>query len=278
MRSISPILFGMAFILLACTLAGCNLFDGMDTALTSRTDQELVEEGNLALESGNFSLAIELFTRVGGSRYASEVARGVGEGQAGLSGFKLLTVLNALQNGTGPYDRSPVIFRCFALTGNRSVLESGIVQMMKISEPQRPDFISRGLMRLVSVSALLIEKYDTNHNKHLDLYDEIDYDTNDKSTPTWLNLYSDLIKGPSTKGTLETVFTDLFNGFDGRGDAWSFISPVEGKMLTGTFSQSNRATILAVGDLAEKLKAADKYFNVNAASFSAAIRDLDGAE
>lgn len=261
-------------------LTGCNLFDGTDSALHARTDEELIEEGNLALESGDFTAADERFDELLAHGIAQdEVFRGKGETLAGQAGFRFLASLDALQNGVGPYDTAPVCFRCASLVRDRPLMVQGITWMNRLASPDRSDRLARALMKVGVAVRLLLDKYDTNNNRRLDQYDEIDFDTNDGKTPTWPSLYQDLVTGPAADGeTLEQAFLDLARGFDGRGDPWVLLSPVAGQTASGTYSASNRATIQAVGDLVERLAAANPYFDVHAASFAAAIRLLDGAE
>ncbi len=261
-------------------MVGCNLYDGIDSALTARTDEDLLAEGNLALASADYAAAAERFdTLLGRGNAGDPVIRGKGETLAGQAGFAVLRSLDALQNGIGPYDRGPVCFRTAWLARDRQLLAQGLTWMSRLARPDRPDRISRALMKVGIATRLLIDKYDTNHNRRLDANDEIDFDTNDGKTPPWPILYRDLVTGPASDGeTLEQVFADLAIGFDGRGDTWNLISPVIGQTFTGTYTDSNRATIRAVGDLVERLKAAHPYFEVNVASFAAAIRHLDGGD
>jgi hypothetical protein len=191
----------------------------------------------------------------------------------------VLAVLNAVQNGTGPYDRAPVIFSTVSLVQNRHLLEEGYRLLTTVSTPERPSQITRGLARLVAAVHLLRAKYDTNGNRRLDPFDEITLDTNDQTTPSWPVLYRDLVTGPSSLGgTLESAFFDLTTGLSGRGDPWTFQSPVSGKRVSGTFSASNRMTILAVVDLIERLQHANRFYNVNSTEFTNAIAALDGTE
>jgi len=280
MNRLSTSLVTLVLTALMLGLTGCNLFDGLDSALAARTNQELITEGNLALESGDFAAAEEHFDKLlsKGSQDDSTM-RGKGETTAGKAGFSLLKVLDALQNGAGPYDTGPVCFRTVQIGTKRSGIEQGVTWMSGIAVPNRADRLSRGLMKLCATVNLLLEKYDTNGNHRLDQYDEIDFNTNDKNTSAWPQVYQDLITGPSPTGeTLEQAFADLAYGFDGRGASWSFITPIIGQTYSGTFTDINRDTILALGNLADRIAAANPYFDRNLASFSAAIRLIDGAE
>ncbi|MBI3038967.1 hypothetical protein HYY75_07960 [bacterium] len=267
-------------VLFSLLFSGCNLFDAVDTTLAARTVDQRVDEGRLALNSGDFPLAKEIFDSLAKEGEGGiETIRGQGEAIAGLGGFSLLSVLDALQNGSGPYDKSPVTFKTAKQTSNRPYLETAVKLLMQNPMPVQSDLIARALMRLVSAVRVLLDKYDTNRNGRLESNDEIDFDTNDKNTPSWVDLYKDLVTGPSsTDSTLEQTFLDLVNGFDGQGATWTFITPVEGRLLTGQYTPSNRATILAVGDLVNRLQAANPVFEVNLSSFSVAIMNLDGAE
>ncbi|MFZ2955745.1 MAG: hypothetical protein WA705_02465 [Candidatus Ozemobacteraceae bacterium] len=281
MRFRSVRLLSCIALLTTMFLTGCNMFQGADTSFQNRSDDERLQQAQLALERADYSLALELFGGLLSSGRASNAAlRGQGEAMAGMAGFRFLVALDALQNGTGSYDRSPVTFRLLGVGGERNALDEASLHLMGASDPERSDRMTRALVRLTAIVKLLIEKYDTNHNHRLDAYDAIDYITNDKITPTWKDLERELLVGPSTMGgaTLDTVFIDLFRGFDGRGASWTYITPVSGATLSGTYSNSNRDTILAVGDLTNRLQKAQAVYNVNVLSFADAIRDLDGAE
>ncbi|MBF0503024.1 MAG: hypothetical protein HQM09_23030 [Candidatus Riflebacteria bacterium] len=281
--SLMPLAHFLSCLALLATvfMSGCNTLSGIDTTIEQRTDGEKLREAELALERADYPLSLELFNNlVAAGKADGPALRGQGESMAGIAGFRFLAAMDALQNGTGAYDHSPVTFRLLAVAGSREALDDAVIRLMRAPDPARSDRLTRALIRLTAIVKLLIEKYDTNHNHRLDEFDAIDYTTNDKTTPTWKDIERECLSGPSTTTgeTLENVFVDLFNGFDGRGEKWTFITPILGETLSGTFSNSNRDTVLAVGDLANRLQKAQSAYGVNVASFAAAIRDLDGAE
>lgn len=271
-----------AFLMLwvALGLSGCNLFDGMDTALKARTDDELIDEGYLALGSGDYTGARETFqTLLGRGNATDQVKQGMAESEAGLAGFRVLSALDIMQNSVGPYDRGALWFKCAALISDIDRLETSAAMMQQVSSPSRTDRLTRGLIPPVIAAKRLLGKYDTNKNGRLDKFDTITFTTNDAKTATWPELYTALISGSNTSGTsLEQSFRDLAFGFDGRGDDWTFLTPVSELRLTGKYSESNRATINAVGDLTDRLQAIQPYYGINPASFTALIIELDGIE
>lgn len=198
---------------------------------------------------------------------------------AGAAGFNLLTALDILQNGSGPYDHAPVVFGLGGMIADRNLLARGIATLRESPDLHRADRLARGLWAAAFGARLLLDKFDTNRNGRFDYADQISYTTNDRTVPTWTEIYRQLVTGPVTTGeTLETAFFDLYDGFNGRGTVWNFLSPQAGTLVSGTFTDSNRHTILAVSDLVDRLELANTYFEINEASFTAAIRDLDGAE
>jgi len=270
-----------AFLLIPIFFAGCNSFDSIDTSLAERSQRESIQEGNIALRGGDFPLAWEIFQKLyyeKGNR-SPETVRGLGEARAGLAGFDLTRVLDALQNGVGGFEHASVIFRAANTFSDRKGLESAVSILMENPDPNRSDHLARGLMSLCAAARVLLDKYDTNRNGKLDSIDDIDFETNDKTTPSWPEIYQRLIAGnASSAGSLEQAFTDLVLGFNGRGESWTFFTPIESKQMAGNFTSANKATITAAAELAERVKAANPFFNVHLASFSAAIREIDGAE
>ena len=271
-----------AFLMLwvALGLSGCNLFDGMDTALKARTDDELVDEAYLSLGSGDYAGARDTFQKLlGRGNSTGQVKQGMAESEAGLAGFRVLSVLDIMQNGVGPYDRGALWFKCATMISDIDRLEKAASLMQQVPSPSRTDRLTRGLLPPMIAARRIIEKYDTNKNGRLDPYDRIEFTTNDAKTATWPELYNAFISGASNSGTsLEQAFTDLAFGFDGRGEAWTFLTPISGIRLTGSYSESNRATISAAGDFADRLEAVNPFYGINAASFAALITELDGVD
>jgi hypothetical protein len=266
--------------ILALILSGCNAFDPIDTSMSLRSEPDAVTEGNLYLESGDFTRAFDVFSPlyIDGKKTA-EVVRGYGEATAGLAGFRLLPVLNAVQNEAFGNNQAPILFRTRKLISSRTQLETAVKILMSNPVPERTDYLARALMRIPTVVGILVEKYDTDRNGKLTDNDNITFETNDKKLPTWPELYTDLVSGPSTRGqTLEETFLDLARGLDGRGATWTFTTPVNGTRYSGTYSDINKATILAVGNLTERLIAANRFYNVSPASFAATLTALDGSD
>ncbi len=266
---------------MAILMSGCNLFDGVDTSLSRKNNSDLASEGEIALRSGNYILALDIFQRLSNSPDANEakVIQGLGESIAGMAGFKLTRVMDVLQNGTGGYEHTPVTLKTAATISDPQSLGKAVGILWKNPAPDRPDLIARGLMGLTTAARLLLDKYDTNRNGKLDSADQINFETNDKTTLPWPDLYREIVTGPSsTTGTLEQSYKDLANGFNGRGEPWTFFTPVEEKKLVGTYTAINKSTILAVGELVDRIEAVNPYYNVHLASFTAAIIEIDGTD
>ncbi len=276
-RSMTAWLFVLGAAIL---LSGCNVFDTIDTSLVTRPVEDRIAEGKLALASGAFGRAMEIFNALHAEGHrSSDVCIGRGEAMAGAAGFNLLTALDILQNGTGPYDHAPVVLGLGRMISDRDLLGKGIAALRESPSVPRADRLARGLWTLAWTARLLLDKFDTNRNGRFDYADQISYTVNDARVMTWPQIYQLLVSGPAaTAETLEQAFVDLFEGFNGRGTTWTFLTPVSDTSMTGAFSESNRNTILATGDLVERLKLVNLYYEVNEASFTAAVRDLDGAD
>lgn len=270
----------LAAVFLAVLLSGCNLFDGVNATMEARSESERLSEATTALDRGDFPLAKDLFDRMltdnlGGAA----VLRGQGEALAGLAGYRLLAALDALQNGTGSFDRAPVLFRLNGTFNDVNLLEQAVTRLMTAGSADRGDRITRSFMRVAVAVRQLLAKYDTNRNRRLDATDAIDFTTNDTVTPTWDTLVREFITGPAKCGaTIEASALDLIAGFDGKGEAWTFLLS-GGQQLSGIYTPANRDTILAVLDLTTRLQKARTAFAAGDLSlFGTAIRDLDGAE
>ena len=272
------LLFTLFVLWIATILSGCNLFESVDTSLNARSDLDRIEEGNIALQAGDFTRALEIFSDarilIGGQ---DSVTRGYAEAIAGLAGFRVLSLLDSFQNGIGPYDRGEVLFRCRGQITSIPGLTQACTELRSLHDPERPDHITRGLARIALAVHQVLQKYDTNRDKQLTSADYIDFDTNDATTGDWPTLYADLITVGGAGGTLEDAYFDLITGFNGRGSDWTFISPLSSQKITGTFTEVNRHTIQAVGNLIESLKLANTYYHVDEASFTTALRLLDGS-
>lgn len=256
---------------------GCNFLEGFDKGMIGRDASDLASEGELALERGDYVRALELFEGlVEDGDNTRKTRLGYAEALAGSAGFNLLSVLNALQNTTGPYDIADVLFRTVGMITDRARLEKAWSQLRLIADLDRPDYIFRGLIPILLAVDRTIEKYDANKNRRIDKNDRVGFYTNDQITENWPIFYSRLAGSPGAPGILEHSFLDLTKGFDGRGDQWTFISPVSDKSHSGSFSTANRQTILAVSDLVERLKKVDEQYERDLAAFSLHVRNLDG--
>lgn len=260
--------------------SGCNAFEPIDTSISPRSPQDKLAQAELALEQGDFNLSGELFAAlVEAGETDVRVRSGYAESLAGQAGFAVLPFLDAWQNGLGPYDQSGTLFAGISRITDRDKLKQAWRLLATTALPTRADSITRGMIGVVTAVTMLLDKYDTNLNHRLDQADAIDFSTNDTRVASWSTLYRDLISGPSTHGaTLESAFLDLAEGFNGNGEDWTFISPVNQVRIAGTYLPCHRRTILAVGDLIERLQTANRYFAQDLAAFSTALRRLDGGE
>ncbi|MBF0543707.1 MAG: hypothetical protein HQM08_04705 [Candidatus Riflebacteria bacterium] len=267
-------------LLLCLFLSGCNMFEAVDTTLQTKSADERIAEGEIALDKADYLKAEEIFSKLQ-REYPNDndALRGLGDTFAGMGGFNLFSALNVLQDGSGPYDRTNVIFKLNTLPIQEETLKRAISLLSTDIFPSQADRITRALINLELVARLLVAKYDTNHNHKIDNYDEIEFSTNDQTTPDWSTLRKDILYGPASSGmTLEQSFMDLFYGFNGKGASWTFITPITKQTITGQFTEINKATILAVGDLTQELRKADSYYGIDLASFSTVLRNLDGAD
>ncbi|MBF0408112.1 MAG: hypothetical protein HQM10_12195 [Candidatus Riflebacteria bacterium] len=265
---------------ISISLTGCNLFEPVDNVIQELTLEERVAQGKIAMERGEYLKADDIFVRVlAEDPYQLDAIRGHGQAIAGVGGFNMFYCLNVLQNGTGPYDNSIVLFELNALKTQILQLEKSMQWLSKDVFPTPADRITRAFVRLSCIVRSVLEKYDTNHNKKLDSYDEINFSTNANASPDWSEFRRQCLYGPASSGvTLEECFTDLFYGLEGRGASWTFITPISKRNITGVFTEINRSTLTAVSDLAQKLKTADAYYGTDLQKFAAVIRELDGAE
>ena len=265
--------FALMLLSIATFLTGCNVFDPIDTSLHDRSDLDRITEGNIALESGDFTQALEIFTSAKSEiGQQDSIVRGYAESLAGLAGFRVLSLLSAWQTGIGPFDQAETLFLCRGQISNLDRMKTACTEWRTLQDPERGDRISRGLARTALAIHQILEKYDTNKDKKLSNADYIDFDT----TPDWPTLYADLTSGTQTYGSVEDAYLDLVAGLNGRGETWSFISPMTSQKFTGTYTLANRRTIQAIGAFLETLKQANTYYQVNEASFTATLELLDG--
>ncbi len=264
-------------VVLSIFMSGCNAFEAFDQELNERDNRALIDEGNLKLAAADFSNALDLFERAIKEGGGSDAAyRGRASARAGLAGFNMFAVLDRLQNSTMPTDSAAVVFSAARLITSLTTLDEAIEDMHLLAAPGNDDMLFRSLMTSLSAAATLLQKYDTNLNRRLDTPDQIDFDTNDAKTSDWPTLYQRLTAAGSTR-SLEKAHIELTRAFDGRGTAWTTLSPIDGKSRTGTYTPANRSTITAVGDLATRLKNANDWFGNSESEFKAALMGLDGA-
>ena len=256
-------------------LAGCNTFEPFDTGLTNKNHEDKIHEANLALDSGKFAEALELFELVSNEGTNSdEVIRGKANSKAGLAGFSLLQAMNLIQNSTGPADNSSAVFRASQIITDTEKAIEATKEMKTLASPTKQDKLGRSFLVALLATQKLLQKYDTNLNKRLDSNDKISFTTNDNKTDKWSALYSNL---SAESLSLEQSFLDMAQAFDNRGEQWTLVSPINGILYKGNFTPANRSAILAVGDMAEKLQLIDAYFDKSESLFKQTIISLDGA-
>lgn len=263
-------------VLISLTLTGCNAFEALDANLNERDQRALVDEGNLKLAAADYTNALELFDRAISAGGASDESfRGRASSQAGLAGFNMFAVLNKLQNDAIPPDSSAVIFSAAKLIKNPDLLNQAIESMNRLSAPGSDDLLFRSLMVSLSAVKSLLQKYDTNLNQKLDTPDQISFETNDSKTSDWKTLYQQLTAN-SSSWSLEKAYIELTQSLDGRGTEWITISPIQGISHKGIYTPANRSTIIAVGNFADTLEAADKWFDISQSEFKTLLLALDG--
>ncbi len=279
MRSSKKSFLAFVLLLTATLLGGCNAFEAIDSNMTDRSQEDRLSKASLSLDAGNFELALEDYDLLYNEGYVTaDLLRGRAYANAGLGGFRLATALNSLQNRTdGPLDNSTALFTMQNLINDPKRVESAISDLSKIPQPNASDKSFYAILTSAYACHQLVKKYDTNFNKRLDKFDEIDFDTNDSKTELWGSLFSRLT-ATSGEQSLEVAFISLAQGFEGRGDSWLMISPIQGTRIRGLYTPANRSSILAIGDLADKLEVANVYFNRDANLFKQTLISLDGAE
>lgn len=269
----------IAFIIMATVFAtGCNSFEAVNQSLNETDRATLVSEGNIALDEGRFAAALELFERAmtkGGANDAT--LRGRASALAGLAGFDLFSVLDTMQNGTIPGDSPATIFAASAIISDRPKLDEAVADLWQLNSITSNDRLLRSLLAALSAAGEILEKYDTNFNGRLDKYDEIDFDTRDEKTQSWSEIFNELTS-LNTQRSLELAFEDMVRAFDGRGESWVFVSPVQGNRYSGTFSRANRNSVLALVNFVDSLEIADVYFENSRTRFKDSLMALDGAD
>lgn len=265
-------------LLLTVFSSGCNSFEAFNQSIAGTDQATLASRGNIALDEGRYADALELFERAAAEGNANdEIWRGKANARAGLAGFNLFKTFQVMQNGLLPGDSEGTIFLAANYLGESNMVKMAISDLWQISGPTMQDKLLRALLTAIYQAKLLVEKYDTNLNGKLDKNDQIDFDTRDDKTPLWSAVYADAVSAGGYY-SLEMAFLDSCQALDGRGENWVLISPILGSKYEGLFTQANRGTILAIANFADKLEAAQVYFNNSESLFKQTLTALDGSE
>lgn len=262
-------------MLIAMLISGCNAFEGFDHSLNSDNREAQADEARLELNSGNYEKAEELYRiLIEEGSVNDEIRRGHASALAGIAGFNMFKILDILQNDLIPAGTAPVFFKAAKTITNLEKLEEAIEEMNNLAEVSNDDRIFSGIMTAIAATMRIWEKYDTNLNKRLDSPDQIDFDTNDDKTILWSPLYIRFTN--DSIWSLERTFIRLATGFNGRGESWTFVSPIQGIRITGEYTEANRKIVLAISDYLEILQEANGYFDISETQFKSAITSLDG--
>lgn len=272
------IIFIAAIICISMILSGCNTFDAFDKSLNGTDQTSLIGDGRIALDEGRYADALELFERslvTGGANEDS--FRGRASAFAGLAGFNMFKTLQVMQNGLVPPDSSATIFLASRYVKDNTLLEKAISDLSRISNLDEKDRLLKSLLVAIYTSKKIVEKYDTNFNGKLDKNDQIDFDTRDDKTAKWGQIFTDAVSSTS-HNSLELAFQNMALAFNGRGENWILVSPVQGIRFEGTYTLANRSSILALSSFTDSLEAANVYFNNSETLFKQTLIALDGVE
>lgn len=255
---------------------GCNLFEAVDSSINTKGSADYISEGNDKLAEANYATALDLFDRAMASGASDEARRGRASARAGLAGFNMFSTLNSLQNEVVAPNSSAAVFKAALHISDLDLLNSAIDDMAMLSSPTDDDLLFRALMAAMSAAKTILTKYDTNLNNILDTPDQINQTTNDKKIMPWAEIYARL-SSASSPYSIEKAYIELTKAFDGRGTAWTTMSPFNSVSRTGLYTQANRNTISAVGNFGELLKVAHIKYSTSSVEFKNAIMALDGA-
>lgn len=266
-------------LLLVITLlfiSGCNAFESFDHA-TRSSDEEAIEiKASIVLASGDFGKAHELYDRLISEGVSSDtVFRGRAQAAAGLAGFDMLNILNQIQNSSLSGDTSAVFFSASQIIDNAELIESALKDINKLNLLEKEDYLLSSLFAVIHACKRLNNKYDTNRNKRFDLPDQIFFDTRDKETEKWNEIYANLVENDSIY-SLEKAFFNMAAALEGRGNEWVFLSPVEQKTVKGDYTVANAKTVSAVSHFVEVLNIANSHYEIDEERFKQAIMLLDG--
>ena len=254
---------------------GCNLFEAVDNSVNTTTGNDLIQDGNARLAEADYATALNRFERALQKESSDRARRGRASAYAGLAGFNMFSILNSLQNSIEAPNSSAVVFNAAKNIVSLENLNKAIDDMSVLYEPTNDDLLFRALMASVSAAKTIILKYDTNINSKLDTPDQINFTTNDNKTQSWEALYINL-SSSSSPYSLERAYIELTKAFDGRGSSWETMSPFNSVTKSGTYTQANYNTIVAVGDFGLRIKDINLKFNNSVSEFKTAILALDG--
>ena len=263
--------------LLAITIfiCGCNMFEAIDSSINTTTSTDLISEGNARLAEADYSAALNRFERALEKENSDMARRGRASAYAGLAGFNMLSVLNTLQNDVVAPNSSASIFQAARNINSLDSLNKAIDDMALLSEPTNDDLLFRSLLATLSAAKTIIVKYDTNLNSKLDNPDQINYTTNDAKAQKWDILYS-VFSSSGSPYSIEKAYLELSTALSGRGSNWQIMSPFNSITKSGTYTQANYNTIVAIGDFGLRIKDINLKYNNSVSDFKTAILALDG--
>jgi hypothetical protein len=262
-------------LILSLFINGCNLFEAVDNSVNTTTGNDLILDGNERLAEADYATALNRFERALQKENSDKARRGRASAYAGLAGFNMFSILNSLQNSIEAPNSSAVVFNAAKNIVSLENLNKAIDDMSVLYEPTNDDLLFRALTASVSAAKTIILKYDTNLNSKLDTPDQINFTTNDNKTQSWEALYINL-SSSSSPYSLERAYIELTKAFNGRGSSWETMSPFNSVTKSGTYTQANYNTIVAVGDFGLRIKDINLKFNNSVSEFKTAILALDG--
>ena len=269
------ILLSLVLIITIFCITGCNVFESLDRSIDKRDFETLVEHGNYKLAAAEYADALDLFERAAESGYTDDIYRGLAASNAGLAGFNMFEVINALQNGIIDSNTSAVFFDASKKITDINEIHLAINYMNLIKEVGNDDLLLRSLLAVVADAKNLYLKYDTYKNNRLDSSDHISITADESEYGTWSELYSKF-SSPSDFCSLEKSYNELVKALSGRGISKTAMSPFGDVIQTADLTEANFKIILAVENFANKLKAANgAYERQNEEQFRRYIESLD---
>ena len=266
----------LMLVIATIVISGCNAFEAFDHASRDSDYGALEVEASLFLGSGNYSKAHEIYNRIISENGETDSAlRGRAQSKAALAGFNKLAVLNMLQNTHNTPGVSAAIFDTAKQINSTEKLEMAISDFNQIKAHTNSDLLIKSLLSSFYACKILLNEYDTNKNQQLDSVDRIGFRNIDEEN--WPEIYSKLTND-NPNYSLELAFVNLVKSLQGRGDEWSFISPVNERKMSVKITKANRNIILAVEDFAQRLMSANDYFGVSESEFVKQIINLDSGQ